>query len=165
VSSLTITTRHAKDGARYVVRYRLGGRAYPIVHAGSFRTLKEAKARRDFVAGELAAGRNPVDAMRSLVEQSRWRTLREWSETYTASRVDFAEQTKINMQSHLKLIVDALGDRDPATITPADVQEWIGGLTLKAVIYPEVRGDVPGRARLCGRRPQPRQRWQGQASA
>ena len=43
--SLTITTRKAKDGPRYAVRYRLGGRAYPIVHAGSFRTLKEAKAR------------------------------------------------------------------------------------------------------------------------
>ena len=57
--TLTITTRRATDGPRYVVRYRLGGRAYPIAHAGSFRTLKEAKARRDFVAGELAAGRNP----------------------------------------------------------------------------------------------------------
>ena len=59
MSSLTITTRRAKDGPRYVVRYRLGGRTYPIVHAGSFRTLREAKSSRDFVAGELAAGRNP----------------------------------------------------------------------------------------------------------
>jgi hypothetical protein len=40
MSSLTITTRRANDGPRYVVRYRLGGRAYPIVHAGSFPTLK-----------------------------------------------------------------------------------------------------------------------------
>ena len=30
----------AKDGPRYVVRYRLGGRAYPLVHAGSFKTLR-----------------------------------------------------------------------------------------------------------------------------
>lgn len=66
MSSLAITTREAKDGPRYVVRYRLGGRAYPIVHAGSFRTLKEAKARRDFVAGELAAGRKPAEALRAL---------------------------------------------------------------------------------------------------
>ena len=56
--SLTITTRQAKDGPRYVVRYRLGGRSYPVRHAGSFRTLKEAKVRRDLVAGELAAGRS-----------------------------------------------------------------------------------------------------------
>jgi hypothetical protein len=58
MASLTITTRQTASGPRYVVRYRLGGRAYPIVHGGSFRTLKEAKARRDFIGGELAAGRN-----------------------------------------------------------------------------------------------------------
>jgi hypothetical protein len=40
--SLVVVTRHSKDGPRYIVRYRLGGRAYPVVHAGSFRTLKEA---------------------------------------------------------------------------------------------------------------------------
>ena len=64
MSSLIITTRQTKSGPRYVVRYRLGGRSYPIVHAGSFKTLKEAKARRDFVAGEMAAERNPSDALR-----------------------------------------------------------------------------------------------------
>ena len=57
MASLVITTRRTSSGPRYVVRFRLGGRAYPIVHAGSFRTLKEAKARRHLVAGELAAGR------------------------------------------------------------------------------------------------------------
>ena len=38
--TLTITTRKTKDGPRYHVRYRLGGRAWPIQHAGSFRTLR-----------------------------------------------------------------------------------------------------------------------------
>lgn len=49
MASLVITTRQTTSGPRYVVRYRLGGRAYPVQHAGSFRTMKEAKARRDFV--------------------------------------------------------------------------------------------------------------------
>ena len=40
MASLTIVTREAKDGPRYLVRFRLGGRAYPWVHAGSFRTQK-----------------------------------------------------------------------------------------------------------------------------
>ena len=71
MASLTITTRKAKDGPRYVVRYRLGGRTYPIIHGGSFRTLREARVRRDFVAGEIAAGRNPNDALRALVGCSR----------------------------------------------------------------------------------------------
>jgi hypothetical protein len=67
MSSLVITARRTSSGPRYVVRYRLGGRAYPIVHAGSFRTLKEAKVR-DLIAGELAAGRNPAEAVRAFVQ-------------------------------------------------------------------------------------------------
>jgi hypothetical protein len=60
MASLMIVTRKTKGGdARYAVRYRLGGRAYPVVHAGSFKTLREAKARRDFVAGELSARAQP----------------------------------------------------------------------------------------------------------
>ena len=50
--SLTITTRRTRSGPRYVVRYRLGGRTYPVEHGGSFRTLREAKARRDLIGGE-----------------------------------------------------------------------------------------------------------------
>ena len=41
MASLTITTRKTKSGSRYVVRYRLGGRAYSIVHGGSFKTLRK----------------------------------------------------------------------------------------------------------------------------
>jgi integrase len=131
MSSLTITTRRAKDGPRYVVRYRLGGRAYPIVHAGSFKTLKEAKGRRDFVAGEIAAGRNPSEALRASTERRQVRTFAQWAEAYRTSRVDLSEETKKNTLSHLKAMT-TFDERDPQAITPADVQEWIGGLTLKA---------------------------------
>ena len=131
MSSLIITTRKAKDGPRYVVRYRLGGRAYPIVHAGSFKRLREAKARRDFVAGELASGRNPADALRAIVEPRQRRTFSQWSDVYKKSRVDLADETIKNLDSHLKAILPTFEDRDPATITPADVQEWVASLTLK----------------------------------
>lgn len=131
MSSLVITKRRTKSGPRYVVRYRLGGRAYPIVHAGSFRTQREAKARRDLVAGELAAGRNPADVLRALsAAPTAVLTFSMWAERYRASRVDFAAETAKNLSSHLKAMT-AFDDRDPATITPADVQEWIAGLTLK----------------------------------
>jgi integrase len=130
MSSLVITTRQTSSGPRYVVRYRLGGRAYPLVHAGSFRTLKEAKVRRDFVAGEIAARRNPADALRS-VEQRPMRTFAQWAEAYRTSRVDLAGETMKNVASHLKMM-STFAERDPASITFADVQEWIGGLTLKA---------------------------------
>jgi hypothetical protein len=94
LSSLVITTRQTASGPRYVVRYRLGGRVYPIQHAGSFRTVKEAKVRREFVAGELAAGRNPADALRAMVDQPKRRTLRDVADTYLASRLDAAEETR-----------------------------------------------------------------------
>jgi integrase len=128
--SLFVVTRQTKDGPRYVVRYRLGGRAYPIQHAGSFKMLKEAKARRDFVAGELSAGRNPADALRAKLDQPKRRTFSQWAEAYKTSRVHLAGTTAANVVFHLKAMA-TFDDRDPATITSTDVQEWIGSLTLK----------------------------------
>jgi integrase len=132
MSSLTITTRQREGGLRYVVRFRLGGRDYPQVYAGSFRTLKEAKLRRDVIAGEIAAGRNPavlLDAMRTGPVKAR--TFASFAAAYEASRVDLADSTTRTVGSQLKSILPVFGDRDPAAITPADVQEWIGGLGLK----------------------------------
>jgi integrase len=126
MASASITVRTTKTGRRFVVRYRLGGRAYPVEHGGSFKTLREAKARRDLVGGELAAGRNPADALRTLVEQSPRRNFNSWARAYETSRVDLAAETAKNLKSHLKRLLPTFGDRDPATITIADVQEWVG---------------------------------------
>jgi integrase len=129
--SLTITTRKAKDGPRYAVRYRLGGRAYPLVHAGSFTRLKDAKTRRDLVAGEIAAGRNPAELLRAMREPPSVRTFEQAAEAYRASRIDIGDETRKNMHSHLLAMLPMFGDRDPASITAGDVQEWIGSLGLK----------------------------------
>jgi integrase len=130
--SLTITTRITKSGPRYAVRYRLGGRAYPVVHGGSFKTLKDAKARRDLIGGELAAGRNPAETLSRRLETSRRReTLREWAEAYKTSRIDVAPQTAAAIASQVDRILATFGDRDPVTIGWPDVQEWIAGLPLK----------------------------------
>ena len=70
--SASITPRKTKRGGRpYAVRLRLGGRAYPVEHGGSFPTMREARIRRDLIAGELAAGRNPKDLLRTLTEQPK----------------------------------------------------------------------------------------------
>jgi integrase len=126
MASVSIRRRETQSGPRFQVRYRLGGRAHPVQHGGSFRTLKEARTRRDFIAGELAAGRNPVDALRAMVERPPVRTFRQWAEAYRASRVDIGAETRKNMRSHLLRLNATLGDRDPSTIAPGDVQEWIG---------------------------------------
>ena len=125
MATLTITTRTTKDGNRYVVRYRLGGRGWPVAHAGSFRTMKDARVRRDFVAGELAAGRNPADALRALlVAPAPTRTLEQWSERFLASRIDIDSNTTKNYRAALRVIGETFGDRDPATITVSEIAEW-----------------------------------------
>lgn len=132
MASAFIVTRRTKTGdRRFVVRYRLGGRAWPIQHGGSFSTMKEARARRDLVAGELAAGRNPAEALSAMVQRPIARTFRDVAEQYRTSRVDYAEETTKNMASHLKAILPTFGDLEPAAITPADVQTWIASLKLK----------------------------------
>jgi integrase len=126
-----IVTRQAKDGPRYHVRYRLGGRAYPIQHAGSFRTLREAKTRRDLVAGELAAGRNPADKLRAPVEQAVATTvvtIDQWGEKFLASRIDIDANTRRNYRTALKKVGETFGDHDPQTITVDDVAGWVGTL-------------------------------------
>lgn len=127
--SLTITTRQTASGPRYVVRYRLGGRAYPVQHAGSFRTLKEAKARRDLIGGELAAGRNPADTLRALLElPAPAATIATWSDRYIASRLDVDTNTLKSYRTALRKIEATFGTRDPQTITPAEVAGWVSSL-------------------------------------
>lgn len=132
MASASITARKRKGaGRRYVVRYRLGGRAYPVHHGGSFPTMREARARRDFIAGELAAGRNPAEALAAMVESSRRRetlTIKTWRDRFLASRLDIDENTVKNYRSALKKVCEQFGDREPATITAAEVAEWVAGL-------------------------------------
>jgi integrase len=100
-----------------------------FIHAADCRRLR---ARRDLIGGELAAGRNPAEALRALSEAPRRQTFREWADAYKASRIDVAAKTTKTIDSYLKVIVSIFGDRDPAQITFADVQEWVVASGLKA---------------------------------
>lgn len=129
MSSLAITTRQARSGPRYVVRYRLGGRTWPLVHGGSFKTLKEARARRDFIAGELAGGRNPRYALEALVAPAPVRRkYGEWHDAFVASRLDVAPGTLLGYRRHSARLVDLVGERDPLALTAADCQEIVASL-------------------------------------
>jgi hypothetical protein len=114
MASAFITTR---SGPRYVVRYRLGGRAYPIVHGGSFIREREAKTRRDFVAGELAAGRDPALALRALANAPVRRTLRAEFERFEASRVDVGTKT-LALYRNTRDRLRSLANMTPNEITP-----------------------------------------------
>ena len=52
------------------------------------------------------------------------RTFRQWANAYKTSRVDIANTS--NIKAHLTRLLPHFGDGDAATITTADVQEWIG---------------------------------------
>ena len=132
MASVSITRRRTTSGPRYVVRYRLGGRAYPIQHAGSFVRERDAKTRRDFVAGELAAGRNPTELLRSMVETVRPReNLSEWRDRFIKSRHDADVNTITNYQSSLNGFCERFNGRDPQTLTTSDIAEWVSELTAK----------------------------------
>jgi len=132
VASSSITTRITKTGERrYVVRYRLGGRAYPIEHGGSFRTMKDARARRDLIIAELSAGRNPAILLRALtmiIVTPTIVTVSEWGERFVTSRIDIDVNTAKNYRSGIKKISETFGDRDPGTITAAEIAQWVAML-------------------------------------
>lgn len=126
MATVTISTRKTASGRRYDVRYRLGGRTYPVVRAGTFKTEREAKARRDLVAGEIAHGRNPAELLAQVANGvGTFETFSTWSERYIDSRIDIAPSTRKMYGSHLRKIGETFGDRDPAKITAADVAEWV----------------------------------------
>jgi hypothetical protein len=56
MASASITVRRTGSGRRYVVRFRLGGRSYPIAHGGSFKTLREGSCRPACGSGVPKAG-------------------------------------------------------------------------------------------------------------
>jgi hypothetical protein len=128
--TITIATRKTKDGApRYDVRFRLGGRAYPLQHGGTFKTLKEAKARRDLIGGEIAAGRNPADVLVAIVARpAPHMTVTAWGEKYLASRIDVDSDTTKNYRTALREAGETFADRDPATITVDEVAAWVATL-------------------------------------
>src|SRR5215218_7266382 len=128
--SASITARKTKGGGRrYAVRYRLGGRTYPVEHGGSFPTMREARVRRDLIAGELAAGRNPRELLRALTEQPTARTFEQVFEDFIASRVDVAPATLENYKTHRDRLVPVLDGREPLRLSWQDIQEAIGKLS------------------------------------
>jgi len=127
VSPARIRTRRTKGGEpRYLVLFRMGGRGFPELTAGTFTTLKEARARRDMVAGELAAGRDPRATLAALTrEQAPRRTFRQEAEAMLASRHDLKPITLRRMRYQVARLNNYFGDQAPDTITAQHVQDWI----------------------------------------
>ena len=142
---LPIRTKTTSKGEkRYIVRYRLGGFAFPIVHAGTFKTMKEAKIRRDLVAGELAAGRNPKIVLLAMMEQAKpTMTLARWAERFLESRIDIDENTRKNYRG----ILAKIGQTVPRPRPGPSRRGRRRGMDRRAGRHPETRNGAapPGR--------------------
>jgi integrase len=126
--SVWIERRETTSGRpRYLVKYRLGGRESAHRYAGSFQTRREALARSQWVAGELAAMRAPrLSRLAESIHATP--TLAEAAERWRASRVDVTEGTAVGHRVQLGRVLPLLGTRRVDEITPSDVAEVVAAL-------------------------------------
>jgi integrase len=136
--SVWIRTRLTKDGGkRYRVEFRLGGRESKVRYGGSFKTKREATARAGWITGELAARRVPELGVPS--EPITAPTLRDAAARWQESRVDVAENTRLQHRSAVRLLLPLIGDRRVDALTPSDVADVVAELTAKGKARETVR--------------------------
>jgi integrase len=136
--SAWIVRRSRRDGGTtYRVMYRLGGRESTPKHGGSFRTMREATVRRNWVAGELAAMRVPDTLL--LDAPAAAPTLATVAETWLGSRIDVAEGTTATYHVNLGRILARLGTQRVNGITPADVAELAAELAAEGLARESIR--------------------------
>jgi hypothetical protein len=125
MASTWITRRATNYGAaRYRVEFRVGGRESKTRYGGSFRTMREARSRRDYVAGELAALRVPDLHSGSAVSE----TLKQAAGRWKKSRVDVAAGTLTTYTVALGRLLPRLGDTSVEAIDAQMVADLVGEL-------------------------------------
>lgn len=130
----------AAGKTHYRVKWRTGGRASVPRGAGTFRTMKDAQARRAWVVGELAAMRLPD--LELLAAPVAAPTLRDVAGRWRASRVDVAENTKLQHRSAVVAMLPTLGDRRINSITASDVADLIAALDAKGKARETIRKTI-----------------------
>jgi integrase len=121
-------TRTARGGTvRYRVRFRLGGAETSTRHGGSFETMREARLRRDWIAGELAAMRVPDLTLVAPIEVAPT-TLREIAHAWRSSRIGVADGTLATYDVNLGRILPRLGEHGVDELSAADVAGFVAEL-------------------------------------
>lgn len=130
MTGANIKRRLTKKGdPRYLVYYRRGTK-FKEKYAGSFATKAEARIRRDVVAGEIAAGRDPADwlaAAKTPPEPPKPPpSLDQQWEAFIDSRIDVHGSTVESYTNARNKWVPILGaDIDPHTVAIRDVIDGI----------------------------------------
>lgn len=124
MASAWVAKRRTRAGdVRYRVLFRVGGRESSPRYAGTFPTMREAKIRRDWVAGELAAMRVPALGELATVAP----TLADAYEAWQASRVDVSDATATYQRSAIRRAEPLLGRR-VNDISAGDVAQLVADL-------------------------------------
>lgn len=145
--SVHVVARTTKSGRRFHVRYRRGGRGYRSEHAGAFRTQRDAHARRDLVAGWLAAGKDPRAELAKLsMAQSGRRLADDAAAFYRARKLDLAPSSHRTLNADVERIKAAFGKRSATEITGTDVADWV--VKLAAELKPSTVRRYLGTLRL-----------------
>jgi integrase len=107
--SVKVTARNPR-GVTWQVLYRRGGRHFPIETAGTFKTEKEARTRRDLVGGWLAQGLNPKVELAAIAaaEAPRLKTPAQWRDEWLASRHDLEQASERTYRAGLNAILPLL---------------------------------------------------------
>jgi integrase len=120
-----ITKRNSKSGPRWIVRFRFGGRVSPLIHCGSFKTLKDARSRLEFVTAELAYGRDPRVTLDKINDPPPLApTMDEWFDRCIQARLDITAKTEKSYRQAQARLGD-LAAADPFVLQPADFRQWI----------------------------------------
>ena len=114
----------------------------------------DAEARERWIAGELAAMRVPD---LRLLRSAPARTLAQAAEGWLASRIDLAPNTLATHRKSIARTVSAFGQRDPASLIPAEIAEWVSSLAdeLAPATIGKSLGALAQPARPPGRRAEP----------
>lgn len=128
MASCHIRKRDTARGTRYDVRYRRGGRYWPVEHAGTFTSLRDARTRRELVTGWLAANLDPKVMLMSPPVSQRLSVV---ADDWLASRLNIGDASRANYRRHLDNAIRLLGDPVVDSITVADVRELVGVLAEK----------------------------------
>src|SRR5829696_7654515 len=128
----------SKGRTSYRVLYRLGGRESVPRHGGSFRTMREARIRRDLIAGELAAMRIPD--LRFVASNPV--TFRTVAERWQASRVDVSEGTARTYRIALGRVLPRLGDAPVDRIEAQTVADLVAELHAAGLRKQTIRKTV-----------------------
>jgi len=127
MASIWIAPRPRKNGGvSYRVMFRVGGRESMPRYGGAFSTMREAKIRRDWIAGELAALRVPDLGV--LAKDRAAPTLAEAAERWRGSRVDVSEGTRVLHRVALARVLPLLGSKRVDELTVDDVNEVVSTL-------------------------------------